>query len=88
MTTVETTASVTPQQTMSLTVRLPGDVLPGDHRVVVVIDERVAAQPKPGRLEDWPRHDVGPWPDGLSLRREELYGDFGRCVGGARHDRP
>ena len=27
---------------------------------------------------DWPVHDCGPWPTGLSLRREELYGDDGR----------
>ena len=26
-------------------------------------------------MEDWPVHDVGPWPEGLSLRREDMYGD-------------
>jgi hypothetical protein len=25
-----------------------------------------------------PVHDLGPWPEGLSLRREDLYGDDGR----------
>ncbi len=26
----------------------------------------------------WPVHDPGPWPEGMSLRRENLYGDDGR----------
>ena len=27
---------------------------------------------------DFPVDDLGPWPDGLSLRREDMYGDDGR----------
>ena len=27
---------------------------------------------------DFPVDNMGPWPEGLSLRREELYGDDGR----------
>ncbi len=27
---------------------------------------------------DFPVDDPGPWPDGLSLRREDMYGDDGR----------
>lgn len=27
---------------------------------------------------DFPIHDIGPWPEGLSLRREDLYDDWGR----------
>jgi hypothetical protein len=26
-------------------------------------------------LVDFPVHDLGPWPENLSLRREDLYGD-------------
>lgn len=26
-------------------------------------------------LVDFPVDDVGPWPEGLSLRREDMYGD-------------
>ena len=26
-------------------------------------------------LDDFPVDDLGPWPEGLTLRREELYGD-------------
>lgn len=27
---------------------------------------------------DFPVDDLGPWPEGLSLRREDMYGDSGR----------
>lgn len=27
---------------------------------------------------DFPVDDLGPWPDGFSLRREDMYGDDGR----------
>jgi len=27
---------------------------------------------------DFPVDDLGPWPDGLSLRREDMYGNNGR----------
>lgn len=60
-----------------LTVQLPEDVPPGEHAVVVVIDER----PGPGApftMKDFPSHDVGPWPEGFTARREEIYGDDGR----------
>jgi hypothetical protein len=29
-------------------------------------------------FDAFPVHDVGPWPEGLSLRREDMYGDDGR----------
>ncbi len=29
-------------------------------------------------LSDFPVDDLGPWPEGLSLRREDMYGDEGR----------
>ena len=29
-------------------------------------------------LDDFPVDDLGPWPEGLTLRREEMYGDQGR----------
>ena len=29
-------------------------------------------------LDDLPVRDLGPWPEGLSLRREDMYGDDGR----------
>jgi hypothetical protein len=29
-------------------------------------------------LDDFPVDDLGPWPEGLTLRREEMYSDDGR----------
>jgi hypothetical protein len=29
-------------------------------------------------IDALPVHDLGPWPEGLSLRREDMYGDDGR----------
>lgn len=75
MRTIETTATVTDDGT--LMVPVPPDISPGQHRVVVVIDEppRSAAERPPLEL---PVHDSGPWPEGLSLRREDIYDDRGR----------
>ncbi|MCU7817105.1 MAG: DUF2281 domain-containing protein [Candidatus Thiodiazotropha sp. (ex Rostrolucina anterorostrata)] len=30
------------------------------------------------KAQDFPVDDLGPWPEGLSLRREDMYGDDGR----------
>jgi hypothetical protein len=75
MRTVETVATVTPEGT--LTVQVPPDVPPGAHRVVVVIEEEPAWGEKTPPF-DFPVDDWGPWPEGLSLRREDMYGDWGR----------
>jgi hypothetical protein len=73
---LSTTAVVGPDHTLTLPV--PADIPPGAHEVVVVLQEPTA-RPKPSlSFADWPRHDVGPWPENLSLRREDLYGDDGR----------
>lgn len=41
--------------------------------------ESVAQErPASGNNLDFPVDDLGPWPDGLSLRREDIYGDDGR----------
>ncbi len=42
----------------------------GPHRVVVVLDEQPVERHGPGLL-DFPVDDLGPWPDNLSLRRED-----------------
>ena len=92
MRTIETIARVSEDGT--LTLRVPPGVTPGDHQVVLVIDEEptngiseetvmaplVAAGKEPaarGR-EGWRGHYVGPWPEGPSLRREDMYDDWGR----------
>lgn len=47
---------------------------PGRHRAIVLVEEPATAMQQ-GSLADFPIHDFGPWPEGLSLRREDLYGD-------------
>ena len=74
MKTIETTAVVTTNHV--LTINVPSDVVPGEHRVVVVIDE-IPETIEPHTTE-LPTHDLGPWPAGLSLRREDMYDDWGR----------
>ena len=75
MKTIETVATVT--EDSKLTVPAPPGITPGPRRVVVVVEEA----PTPVRERpplDFPVHDSGPWPEGLSLRREDMYDDWGR----------
>ena len=50
----------------------PPDVPPGEHEVTItLVPSAVRQMPtKKFNVEDLPRHDLGPWPEGLSLRRE------------------
>jgi len=57
--------------------RIPPSILPGKHRVVIVIEEEPVSGQKKGALK-FPVDHYGPWPGDLSLRREEMYGDDGR----------
>ncbi len=78
MQTIETTATVLPDGT--LTVSVPPTIAPGVHRVVVVIEEATAAAgPEPqGEAIDLRPLSLPGWPDDATFRREELYGDDGR----------
>lgn len=76
MRTIETTARVGPDHT--LTVRVPADVPLGEHRVVVVIDNAMTAPVRAGASFPLPAHDAGLVPPDRSLRREDIYGDDGR----------
>jgi hypothetical protein len=74
MRTIETVATV--QADGTLMVHVPRDIAPGRHRVVMVIEE----DPEPevrGPL-DLPLIDVGKWPEGFTVRRKDLYDDWGR----------
>jgi hypothetical protein len=45
------------------------------------LNERAARRTKPDAVNealDFPVDDPGLWPEGLSLRREDMYGDDGR----------
>jgi hypothetical protein len=75
MKTIETTATVSSEGT--LTARVPPDIPPGEHRVVLVIEEQLRpVEPRPSL--DFPVDDWGTWPESLSLSREDMYGDWGR----------
>jgi hypothetical protein len=75
MRTIETTATVAPDGT--LTVQVPPDVTPGTHHIVLVIDDR-PREARESPLGAFPVISVGAWPADLSLRREDMYGDAGR----------
>jgi hypothetical protein len=75
MRTVETTVTVAEDGTLVLW--LPPDIEPGRHRVVVVIEEHRMPSDE-DLLDDLPSFDVGPWPADLSLRREDMYDNWGR----------
>ena len=75
MRTIETTATVTSDGKM--TVQVPPDIPEGEHHVVVVIDEQSVKKEKRPLL-DFPVDNWGPWPENLSLRREDMYDEWGR----------
>lgn len=58
----------------------PHDVPPGEHEVTITLASSPArlTPTKHFSVEDLPRHDLGPWPEGLSLRREDIYDEDGR----------
>lgn len=72
---IETDVIVTQSGRGRIDLKLPMDVPLGRHRAVVVVDERPATPPPRRSLADFPIHDPGPWPEGLSLRRADLYGE-------------
>jgi hypothetical protein len=72
MKTIETTIVV--DESHQATVQLPADVAPGPPRVVMMIEGPTTARAP----LTFAAHDVGPWPEGFNIRREEIYGDDGR----------
>ncbi|MBI3987767.1 MAG: hypothetical protein HY343_12650 [Lentisphaerae bacterium] len=75
MKTIEMHATVTPERQLTLSV--PEDIMPGIHEVVLIIDPPMAA-PAPKEKWGFPVIHMGSWPERVSLRREDLYGDSGR----------
>lgn len=55
----------------------PPDVPPGEHRATIIVPPRKRPRRK-FRVDELPSHDLGPWPEGLSLRREDIYDEDGR----------
>ena len=57
----------------------PPDVPPGEHEITITVAPLPVHLPqKKFSVKDLPRHDLGPWPEGLSLRREDIYDEDGR----------
>ncbi len=72
MQTIETTATVTPDGTLVVTV--PPTIAPGAHRVVIVIEETLV-DTTPLILRPIPLTN---WPPEATFCREEIYGDDAR----------
>lgn len=62
-----------------VTGQVASTVPPGDYTTRLEVAQDTAG-PGAGASDqlDWPVHDCGPWPTGLTLRREDIYGDDGR----------
>ncbi len=75
MQTIEMTATVANNGEVVL--RLPSNISPGEHRFVVMIEDQPTVLDAPD-LPEFPVISVGAWPEGFSLRREDMYGDDGR----------
>lgn len=71
---IETTATVTADGL--LTIQVPTNAAPGEHHVVVLVEEYQPSNTERPPLS-FPEHDTGVWPEGFSVRREELYDDAG-----------
>ncbi len=58
----------------------PDDVPPGEHEAVITVTPRPARRKatRPFDVNALPVIDLGPWPEGLILSREDIYGDDGR----------
>ena len=80
MKTITATAIVTPDG--KITLQLPPDIPPGEHQVVLVIDEQPVSELPLTKKErpplNFPVDNYGSWPADLSLRREDMYDEWGR----------
>ncbi|NEU75915.1 hypothetical protein PI95_025985 [Hassallia byssoidea VB512170] len=80
MKTIETIATVTADG--KITLQLPADIPAGEHQVVVIIDEKSLLKKEEKKEKrpplDFPVHNCGLIPENLSLRREDMYDDWGR----------
>ncbi|MBV8131003.1 MAG: hypothetical protein JO282_00630 [Alphaproteobacteria bacterium] len=58
----------------------PAAVPPGEHEAIITVPpppmRRLAGEAF--EVDALPTHDMGPWPEGLSLRREDIYDEDAR----------
>ena len=75
---IRTRVLVGPDHSISGTA--PAVVPPGEHEATINVAPGPTRQRsgEPFDAETLPTHDLGPWPKGLSLRREEMYDEDGR----------
>ncbi len=59
-------------------VTLPPDIEPREHKVTITINDEPAPDNGKQKPIEFLMLDLGPWPEGLSLRREDMYDDWGR----------
>ena len=77
MRTIVTTGVVNADHTITL--KLPDDVPEGACQVAVTFDEAKESVRKPGPdPTTWEVFEIGPWPEGFTVSREQIYGDDGR----------
>lgn len=57
--------------------QFPLEITPGEHQLVVMVEEQ-SASAVTDPLQGLPTVSGGSWLQGLSLRREDMYGDDGR----------
>ena len=76
--TIEATAVVTAEGT--LTVRVPPDIPPGEHQVVITIGDAPAPAPTGDPEAPLVLHtfNLDAWPADARFRREDIYDDDGR----------
>ncbi len=77
MTTIQGIATVMEDGSILLRPQAKPNIPPGEHRVVIIIEEKGVEQEKP-ILADYPVIQVDSWPENFTLRREEIYEDDGR----------
>jgi hypothetical protein len=58
----------------------PAAVPPGEHEITITLAPLPTRERPEEPFDDdaLPTHDLGPWPEGLSLRREDIYDEDGR----------
>jgi hypothetical protein len=59
-------------------VQLPEDVGPGEADITIIVCRRQPVHAESSILSRLPSLSVGPWPEGVTFSRSELYGDNDR----------
>ena len=72
---IQTVATVLEDGTLS--VPQLRSLSPGRYEVVIIVNDAEPLLTHRPPLE-LPVHDSGPWPEGFTARREEIYDDWGR----------